>query len=89
MSAPERAMDGLAARLRRNTQLAANPQLNPERPVPTERRDTGTSPLGHASSPSVGRSVADFLSAHGPRGELPISRLGFTDSFGRNGLADF
>jgi len=50
------------------------------KPVPDQRRDTGTSPLGHASSPSLGRSVADFLSAHGPRGEIPISRLRFVDS---------
>ena len=74
-------MDVLAACLRRNIQLAANPQSNPERPVPAERRDTGTSRLGHASRPSMARSGADVLSAHGPKREVPISRLGFVDSF--------
>jgi len=50
--------------------------LDSIRPVLNDRRDTGTSPLRHASSPSVGRSVADVLSAHGLRGEVPASQLG-------------
>jgi len=45
------------------------------KPVETCRRDTGTFLLGHASSPSLGRLVADFLSAHIPRTKVPVSRL--------------
>ena len=48
--------------------------------VPTGRRDTGTFLLRHASRPSVARSVADVLSAHGPRRKVPISRLGTVDA---------
>jgi len=53
--------DVLVACLRRNTHLPANPEkVDTSKPVPTSRRDTGTFLLRHASSPSVGRSVADF-----------------------------
>jgi len=45
--------------------------------VLTDRHDTGTFLLRHASRPSLARSVADFLSAHGPRRKVPVSRLGF------------
>ena len=48
--------------------------------MPTGRRDAGTLFLGHASSPSMGRSVADFLSAHVPRKRVPASRLDFVGS---------
>ncbi len=48
--------------------------------VPNCRRDMGTFRLGHASSPSMGRSVADVLSAHGPMRKVPMSRLGQLDS---------
>ena len=56
------------------------------RPVLTERRATGTSPLGHASSPSVGRSVADVLSAHGPRRKVPASRLDTVGALNSDGF---
>jgi len=41
-----------------------------------ERRDTGIFLPGHASSPSMGRSVADIVSAHVPGRKIPASRLG-------------
>jgi len=54
-------MDVLAACLGRTTQLPANPEKEDSlSPVQTERRDMGTFPLGHASSTSMCRSVADF-----------------------------
>ena len=37
----------------------------------------GTCPLGHASSTSLCRSVADVLSAHGPREQVPHITAGF------------
>ena len=37
--------------------------------VPTERRDTGTFPLGHAARPSVARSGADFPVGSRSQGE--------------------
>ena len=40
------------------------------------RGDAGISPMGLASSPSLGRSGANFLFAHGPSGEIPASPLG-------------
>ena len=43
--------------------------------VPIGRRDTGIFPLGRASRPSMARSGADVLSAYGPRGKIPVSRL--------------
>jgi len=60
MSAPERAMDGLAACLRRNTQLAANPQSNPLRsvnslkPVPPDPPRHGYLPPGTRFKPIPG-----------------------------------
>ena len=41
---PSGHMDVLVACLGRSAQLPANPQSNPERPVPTESRATGTFP---------------------------------------------
>ena len=71
----------------RYTHLPANPPSNPDSSVLTDSRDAGTFPPGRASSPSLGRSVADFLSAHGPRGKVPASRLGFY-GFLKNSLRD-
>jgi hypothetical protein len=48
---------------------------NPFRSVPACRRDTGIFLLRRASRPSMARSVADVLSAHGPRRKIPVSRL--------------
>ena len=45
------------------------------RALVTRRRDAGIFLLGHASRPSLARSVADFLSAHVPRRKIPTSRL--------------
>jgi len=73
---------------------AGETPTNPLSPASSSRRDTGTFPLGHASRPqprlpsrpvpgltlSMCRSVADVLSAHGPSGKVPVSRLGFVES---------
>jgi len=48
--------------------------------VLTERRDTGTFPLRRAARPSMARSGADVLSAHGLRGKVPVSRLALVAS---------
>ena len=53
--------------------------MNSIRKVLTDRHDTGTSPLRHAVNPSMGRSVANIVLAHGSRGEAPISWLRYVD----------
>jgi len=54
--------------------------------VPTGRRAMGIFPLGHASGPSMARSVADVLSAHVPRGKTPTSRLDIVQIFKISGF---
>ena len=50
------------------------------RSAPTDPPRHGYLPLRHASSPSLGRSGADFPVGSRSQGEVPVSRLGFVDS---------